>query len=118
MSDLVKLDNVKVVNGVAFVLTSTIEGDAELHASIPTLTKALYDKQKLTESGIHGAMLAETGEDAPDEDLVAFYVMETCEEVTEDYLVSVSSITWIENIGIMVVNAFVGYPENVSEWGD
>lgn len=118
MSDLVKLDKVRLVNGVGFVLTPSIEGDAELDANLAKVLDSLYDQKALDESGIHGNMFAETGEDAPDEDLVAFYVMETTEQLTPDYLVSVSSVSWIESLGIMLVHAFVGYPDNVSEWGD
>ncbi len=118
MSDLVKLDKVRLVNNVGFVLTTAIEGDAELEANIGKMVDALYDQERLDEYGIHGNMLAETGEDAPDEDMIAYYLTEASEEFTTDYLVSVSSISWIEDAGIMLVHAFIGYPDDVSEWGD
>lgn len=118
MSDLVKLDKVRLVNGVGFVLSTAIEGDAELETNLPKILDALYDKDRMDEYGIHGNMLAETGDDAPDEDLVSFYAMETADMFSQDYLVNVHSVSWMQDIGIMLVNAFVGYPDNVSEWGD
>jgi hypothetical protein len=118
MSDLIKLDKVRLVNGVGFVITSSIEGDAELEANLSKILDSLYDEQRLSENGIYGNMLAEKGDDAPDEDLIAYYVMEASEDFTEDYLISVSSISWVESAQVLIVNAYIGYPDDVSEWGD
>ncbi len=117
MSDLVNLKKLAVTNGIVFNISAGVENDVELDLNLPRIIEALNDTERLEEYGIHGGCLAEEkSESSVDEEMLAYYVTETAEQFDESYIISVDSIIWLESIDVIVINAFLGYPDDRDQW--